>query len=67
VPLAGALMLGIGHALGGLAGALAIFVPLVLAALGLWLCSWRAPVDHTNVNDDWHGTGIPRQPEPAAA
>ncbi|MEV4510222.1 inorganic phosphate transporter [Dactylosporangium sp. NPDC049525] len=49
----GALMWWIGHAIGGLAGAVAIFVLLVAAAAYMYLRSRREPVDHNNVNDDW--------------
>ena len=36
-----------------LAGALAVFVLLVAAAVGMYLRSRRTPVDHNNVNDEW--------------
>lgn len=42
-----------GHLIGGLAGAIAIVVLLLAAATAMYLRSRRAPVDHTNVNDEW--------------
>jgi PiT family inorganic phosphate transporter len=51
--IVGALMWWIGHLVGGLAGALAVFVLLLAAAAGMWLRSRRAPIDQHNVNDDW--------------
>jgi PiT family inorganic phosphate transporter len=56
LPAAGAvggLMWWIGHLIGGLAGAAVIFALLVAAAAAMYLRSRRAPVNHTNVNDDW--------------
>jgi PiT family inorganic phosphate transporter len=52
----GGLMWGIGHLIGGFAGALVIFVILLLLAGYMYLRSRRTPVDHTNVNAEWHGT-----------
>jgi PiT family inorganic phosphate transporter len=49
----GAIMWWIGHLLGGLFGALAIFVILCLMAGWMWQRSRKAPVDHSNVNDAW--------------
>ncbi|MEV4642267.1 inorganic phosphate transporter [Actinoplanes sp. NPDC049548] len=50
----GAFTWWIGHLLGGgLAGALAVFVILVVAASLIFLRSRRMPVDHENVNDEW--------------
>jgi inorganic phosphate transporter, PiT family len=49
----GALMWWIGHLFGGLAGPVVIFLLLLAAAAAMYLRSRRAPVDHTNVNDDW--------------
>ena len=51
--LAGALMWLIGHLLGGLFGALAIFVILLAAASWMYLHSRKSSVDHSNVNDEW--------------
>ena len=49
----GALMWWLGNGVGGLGGAVVIFVVLLAAAAFMYLRSRRAPVDHTNVNDDW--------------
>jgi PiT family inorganic phosphate transporter len=49
----GALMWCIGHAIGGLAGAVVIVVLLLVAAGAMYLRSRRAPVHHHNVNDEW--------------
>jgi len=43
----------IGHLIGGVLGGLVIFGLLVLAAAAMYLRSRRAPVNHTNVNDEW--------------
>ncbi|MET7426514.1 inorganic phosphate transporter [Dactylosporangium sp. NPDC005555] len=51
--IVGALMWWIGDGIGGLAGAVVIFVLLLAAAASMYLRSRKAPVDHTNVNDDW--------------
>ncbi|GAA3220214.1 anion permease [Dactylosporangium siamense] len=51
--IVGAIMWWIGHAIGGLAGAIAIFLLLIAAAAYMYLRSRRQPVDHNNVNDDW--------------
>jgi len=65
----GALMWWIGHIIGGLAGALVIFVILLAAAGYLYLRSRRTPIDHTNVNDEWQGGVQPAAPSatPVAA
>ena len=49
----GALMWWIGHAIGGLGGAVVIVALLVVAAGGMYLRSRRAPVHRHNVNDEW--------------
>jgi PiT family inorganic phosphate transporter len=49
----GALMWWIGHVLGGLLGALAIFAILCALAGAMYVRSRREPVDHSNVNDKW--------------
>ncbi|WP_410809731.1 anion permease [Micromonospora sp. 067-2] len=49
----GAAMWWIGHAFGGLVGALTIFILLLAAAGAMYVRSHREPVDHRNVNDDW--------------
>ncbi|MBB4690233.1 inorganic phosphate transporter [Paractinoplanes abujensis] len=57
----GALMWYLGDFVGGVAGAIVIFVLLLLAAAGMWLRSRVAPIDHNNVNDEWD----PAVPVPA--
>jgi inorganic phosphate transporter, PiT family len=49
----GALMWWIGHAIGGLGGAVVIVALLLVAAGGMYLRSRRAPVHRHNVNDEW--------------
>jgi inorganic phosphate transporter, PiT family len=49
----GALMWYIGHLVGGLAGAIVVFVILLLAAGFMYWRSRLAPVTHDNVNDEW--------------
>jgi PiT family inorganic phosphate transporter len=51
----GAAMWWIGHLIGGFAGALVIFVILLLLAGYMYLRSRRTPVDHSNVNAEWDG------------
>jgi PiT family inorganic phosphate transporter len=51
----GAAMWWIGHLLGGVAGAVTIFVLLLAAAGAMYARSRRVPVDQHNVNDEWHG------------
>jgi PiT family inorganic phosphate transporter len=66
--LVGALMWWIGDLIGGLAGALAMFLLLVASATGMWLRSRRGPVDQHNVNDDWDAVAVPADlPERVAA
>jgi inorganic phosphate transporter, PiT family len=60
--VAGAVMWWAGHLIGGLAGPLVIFLVLLAAAGYMYWHSRRAPVDHTNVNDEWDAT-----PEPTEA
>jgi PiT family inorganic phosphate transporter len=55
----GAVMWWIGHAFGGLAGAIVVFALLVAAAIAAWLRSRRAPVGRHNVNDDWEAVASP--------
>jgi len=51
--LVGAVMWGVGHLIGGLAGALAGFLILVATSLWMYLHSRKSSVDHSNVNDEW--------------
>ena len=53
----GAVMWYLGQAIGGLGGALAVFAVLLVTASLMYVRSRRAPVDHTNVNDDWTDPG----------
>jgi PiT family inorganic phosphate transporter len=58
----GAAMWWIGHLVGGVAGAVTVFVLLIAASAGMWWRSRRLPVDHHNVNDDWSATTPPAAP-----
>jgi len=49
----GALMWFIGHLVGGLAGAIVVFLILVALATSMYLRSRRQPVHAGNVNDEW--------------
>jgi inorganic phosphate transporter, PiT family len=49
----GAIMWWVGHLLGGVLGAGAIFVIVCLLAGWMWLRSRREPVGQHNVNDEW--------------
>jgi PiT family inorganic phosphate transporter len=49
----GALMWEVGHLIGGLAGAVVIVLLLLATAVATYVRSRRAPIDHTNVNDEW--------------
>jgi PiT family inorganic phosphate transporter len=53
----GAVMWYLGNAIGGLGGALTVFAFLLVTAGLMYVRSRRAPVDHTNVNDDWTDPG----------
>ena len=57
----GALMWGIGHLIGGVAGAIVVFALLVAAAIAVWLRSRRAPIGHHNVNDEWEDAPAPER------
>ncbi|WP_412746185.1 inorganic phosphate transporter [Krasilnikovia sp. MM14-A1004] len=57
--LVGAAMWWIGHLIGGVGGALAIFTLLVIGSAAMYLRSRRTPIGHHNVNDEW-------EPAPAA-
>jgi inorganic phosphate transporter, PiT family len=51
--IVGGIMWWIGHLIGGVPGAIVIFVILCGLATFMYLRSRRAPVDHRNVNDEW--------------
>ena len=51
--LAGAVMWWIGNLIGGTAGAIVVFVLMVVAWLCMWLHSRRDPIGRHNVNDEW--------------
>jgi PiT family inorganic phosphate transporter len=55
----------IGHLVGGLAGAIVIFVVLLAVAGYMYLRSRRTPVDHRNVNDEWGAAPVGDQRVPA--
>jgi len=63
--LVGAIMWYIGDALGGVAGAIVIFVILLAAAGYMYMRSRKEPVGHHNVNDEWDGTTAPAERVPA--
>ncbi len=65
--LVGAVMWWIGHLIGGLPGAVAVFVILIALAVYLYLRSRRTPIDHNNVNDEWDGAPAPDERVPAGA
>jgi PiT family inorganic phosphate transporter len=56
----GAAMWWIGHLIGGLAGAIVIFAMLVASAVGVYVHSRKAPIDHHNVNSDWDPLSPPQ-------
>ncbi|WP_426512716.1 inorganic phosphate transporter [Dactylosporangium sp. McL0621] len=49
----GGVMWWIGHLIGGLAGAVVVFLILVALAGYMYWHSRKKPVDHNNVNDEW--------------
>jgi PiT family inorganic phosphate transporter len=51
--IVGGIMWWIGHLIGGVSGAIVIFLILCGLAALMYLRSRRAPVGHHNVNDDW--------------
>jgi inorganic phosphate transporter, PiT family len=57
----GALMWFLGDLIGGLGGAIAIFVVLVAMAGYMYLRSRRKPIDHSNVNDEWEDAPAPER------
>jgi PiT family inorganic phosphate transporter len=63
----GAVMWYLGDLVGGLGGAIVIFVILLALATFMYLRSRRTPIDHNNVNDEWEGAPAePRVPAGAA-
>jgi inorganic phosphate transporter, PiT family len=58
----GAAMWWIGHLVGGVGGAVTVFVLLIAASAGMWWRSRRLPVGHHNVNDEWAATTPPATP-----
>jgi PiT family inorganic phosphate transporter len=58
----GVLMWYLGNLVGGLGGALIIFVLLLAAAGYMYWRSRRTPVDHNNVNDEWDEPADTRVP-----
>jgi PiT family inorganic phosphate transporter len=66
--LVGAAMWWVGDLIGGLPGALVVFLVLVGAATAMWLRSRRIPVGEHNVNDDWDAVTLHAEaPERVAA
>ncbi|MFG1604007.1 anion permease [Actinoplanes sp. NPDC049265] len=51
--IVGGVMWWIGHLIGGLAGALVVFIVLLALATFMFLRSRQKPIDHNNVNDEW--------------
>ena len=51
--IVGAVMWFLGDLIGGVTGAIVIFLLLVAAAVVMWLRSRKEPVDHNNVNNEW--------------
>jgi inorganic phosphate transporter, PiT family len=62
----GAIMYYLGDLVGGLGGAIVIFVLLLAAAVFMYLRSRRTPVSHDNVNDEWEDAPA-REQVPAGA
>ncbi|BBH67352.1 phosphate transporter [Actinoplanes sp. OR16] len=60
--LVGALTWFIADLIGGVAGAITVFLLMLAAAGVMWQLSRRTPIDHNNVNDEWEGAAAP---EPA--
>ncbi|MEU4237412.1 inorganic phosphate transporter [Actinoplanes sp. NPDC026619] len=59
--IVGAVMWFLGDLIGGLGGAILIFVLLLVAAGYMYLRSRREPVGHHNVNDEWEGAPEPER------
>lgn len=57
--LVAATMWGVGHLIGGAAGAATIFAILLAASAWMWMRARRAPIGAHNVNDDWEPSVAP--------
>ncbi len=64
--LVGAMMWWVAHLLGGILGVAVIFTVLCALSWYMWRHSRKAPVDHTNVNDEWT-SGVPADAAAAPA
>jgi inorganic phosphate transporter, PiT family len=65
--LVGAGAYGLAALVGGTAGGAVDLVVLILLASLIYWRSRKNKVDHTNVNQEWEGSVVPAEPEPAAA
>ena len=69
--LVGALMWWIANLIGGLPGALAVVVVLVVGTGAMWLRSRHQTIDHTNVGEVWQGSPSvlkkPKKPKKSSA
>ena len=65
--LVGAGAEALAQVIGGLAGVVVDLVILIAVAAAIYLRSRQSKVDASNVNDDWTGSVVPAEPEPAAA
>ncbi|MFF5077042.1 anion permease [Actinoplanes sp. NPDC000266] len=63
--IVGALMWWVSDVIGGLTGAIVIFVLLLAAAGFMYLRSKQTPIDHNNVNDEWDASSAEDTREPA--
>ncbi|MEV4347552.1 inorganic phosphate transporter [Actinoplanes sp. NPDC049596] len=63
--IVGALMWYLADLVGGLGGAIVVFVVLLAAAAFMYLRSRRKPIDHNNVNDEWDAPAADAPREPA--
>jgi len=63
----GALCFFLAHGIGGLAGAITVFVLLLAASALMYLRSRRQKVDHHNVNAEWDGSLAPNATSQGAA
>jgi PiT family inorganic phosphate transporter len=61
--IVGAVMWWIGDLVGGLAGAIVVFLILVALAGYMYWHSRKTPVDHNNVNDEWDAKSAPEPVE----